>query len=299
MYLFDVADLKYCTVSTYRSSLCGFLYPLGLSQVNSHPLISDLFSHYQRAVPKRELKPPGWDFNLALHWLKSPPFEPLRTANMRDLTTKTVFLVGFALSARICELHGLSGKVCFGREGISAVLTYDDQFWLKTENTLREVKRTIVLPCLYAQTDEREVLLHCPVRALKFYLRRKAAVGAGDRFLFVAPSNSARRASRLGLTPLVNRVVGESHLESELPGDRVLEVVTNSRLGMFGRCHHLFNLSLTSRGWISRSQLFGAPTPFLPPFTSERGGIHSTGMECGDCGPEYACGGLPSGLSPA
>ena len=114
MHLIDVVDLTYVAVSSYRSSLCWFLYALGLSQVASHPLISGRFSHYQRAVPYREPKPPGCDFNLALLFLQGPPFEPLKLADKRDLSTKTVFLVGFALGARICAIPGLSGVVCFG-----------------------------------------------------------------------------------------------------------------------------------------------------------------------------------------
>ena len=136
-------------------------------------VIASPFSHYQHNVPKRELKPPAWNFNLALHYLNGPPFEPLGEANLRDLTTKAVFLLGFALGARICEIHGLSGRVVFGRKGISAVLTYGDQFWLKMVNALEIVETVIVLPSLYDRPPEREKLLSCPVGALQFYCQRK------------------------------------------------------------------------------------------------------------------------------
>ena len=73
---------------------------------------------------------------MVLAYLKGPPFEPLKEASLKNLTVKTAFLVFFALATHICEVQGLSGNVCLGKRGISAVLTYDDQFWLKMEDTL-------------------------------------------------------------------------------------------------------------------------------------------------------------------
>ena len=97
------------------------------------------------------------------------------------------------------------------------------------ENGLRKVKRTIVLPGLCDQTDEREELLSCPVRALKYYCKRKAELGADERFLFVAPKNPARPASNLGLTHMIKRVILESHRAANLPEDQMLRVVTAAK----------------------------------------------------------------------
>ena len=57
---------------------------------------------------------PAWVFLLALHFLNGPPFEPLGEASLRDLTTMAVFLLRFALGARVCVIRGLSGEVVFG-----------------------------------------------------------------------------------------------------------------------------------------------------------------------------------------
>ena len=46
--------------------------------------------------------------------LHGPPFEPLGEASLRDLTTMAVFLLRFALGARVCVIRGLSGEVVFG-----------------------------------------------------------------------------------------------------------------------------------------------------------------------------------------
>ena len=235
-------------------------------------MISSLFLHYQRNVPKREPKPPSWNFNLALNFLKDEPWEPLKEARFRELTTKTVFLLGFSLGARFCEIHRLSGRVCFGREGVSAVLTYDDQFWLKMENALRQVKRTIVLPGLYDQTDDREELLVCPVRALKYYLKRKAELGGNERFLFVAPKNPARPASKLSLTHMIKRVILESHREANLPGDQMLRVVTGAKARDIRAMASSLRF-ITSNSWadLEEAALWKSNVVFASHYLRERG----------------------------
>ena len=97
------------------------------------------------------------------------------------------------------------------------------------DGKLSERSRVIVLPGLYDQTQEREELLSCPVRALKYYCRRKEVSGANQRFLFVAPSNPARQASKLGLTHLIKRVIRESHAAANLPDDQMLRMVTGAQ----------------------------------------------------------------------
>ena len=66
------------------------------------------------------------------------------------------------------------------------------------DNALRKFKRVIVLPGLYDQTPEGGELLSCLVQALKYFCRCKEVSGAHQRFLFVALSNPARLAYKVG-----------------------------------------------------------------------------------------------------
>ena len=176
IFLFKDVGLAYSTVVGYRASLKDFALALELP-IQDHLLFSHLFQHYQKVVPKRKVKTPGRNLNLVLEYLKGPPFELLKDASLKNLNVKTALLVCFALAACICEVQGLSGNVCFGKGGISVVLTYDDQFLLKMEDTLREVKRDIKIPGLYKIATKREELLLCPVRALKYYVQQKDSLG--------------------------------------------------------------------------------------------------------------------------
>ena len=137
---------------------------------------------------------------MVLNYLKSKIFEPLDKVEVRALTIKTTFLVCFALSARTSELQGLAGSVCFGKHATAARLTYVDQFWLKMENSLREVKRELRIPALSELTDEPEELALCPVRALRIYCRRMRALEANKTRLFAAPLNLKQAMSKNAIT---------------------------------------------------------------------------------------------------
>ena len=48
-----------------------------------------------------------------LEYLRSPVFEPLSSASLRDLTRKTLFLVALATAKRVGELRALLRVVSF------------------------------------------------------------------------------------------------------------------------------------------------------------------------------------------
>ena len=226
-HLFENKELKHTTVVGYRAALRDFMIALDLPLVK-HPLLTCFFSHYQRFVPRRlNSFAPRWCLNLVLHYLKSDVFEPLELAEVRALTIKTTFLVCFALSARTSELQGLFGEVCFGLESSSAMLTYDDKFWLKMENSLREVKRELRIPALSEITSEPEELLLCPVRALKIYCNRMRTLKANREKLFASPLNLTRSMSKNAITYMLKHLIIDAHNPRNLPSDFELGVVTN------------------------------------------------------------------------
>ena len=112
---------------------------------------------------------------MALHYLKGARFEPLVEASLRDLSRKTLFLVAMALASRIGELQALSPSVGWGRDGHSVKLAWVPEFMAKTETPVtpdNPVPREFVLHALSQDTPEKEELLLCPVRALRYYLYR-------------------------------------------------------------------------------------------------------------------------------
>ena len=154
------------------------------------------------------------------------------------------------------------------------------------ENSLRQVTWSIILPGLSDRTDGRGDLLCCPVWALRYYQLLTAEVGVDGRFLFFAPSYAARRASKLGLTHLIRRVIRESRLASTLPGDRVLAVVASSRArDIRAVSASLRFLSSTSWGDLEVASLWRSTSGFLPRLPSGRCRFPSARMARGICAP--------------
>ena len=103
--------------------------------------------------------------------LRSPPIEPLKNASWRDLTQKCLFLVALATTKRVGKLQALSSTVL--RQGQDLVLSYLPVFLAKTETAGNPLPRSFPLKSLGDSVgDMEEELLVCPVRCLKFYLKR-------------------------------------------------------------------------------------------------------------------------------
>ena len=75
---------------------------------------------FQVEAPCRAVRPSSWDLLKVLEFLRSPVFEPIAKASLRDLTRKTLFLVALATAKRVGELQVLSRIVSFSSS--SAVL---------------------------------------------------------------------------------------------------------------------------------------------------------------------------------
>lgn len=101
---------------------------------------------------------------MVLKWLSSPVFEPLNSTSLRNLTKKTLLLVALATAKRVSEIHATQGgAVCSYTQGFLAKNKTPSKPWPCCFNMKNLVQ-------VLGLEDEERVL--CPVRALKYYLRR-------------------------------------------------------------------------------------------------------------------------------
>ena len=158
-------------------------------------MIRDLLRSFSIARSCPPLSPPSWDVEVVLRALRSPPFEPLVSCSLRDLTIKTLFLVSLATAKRVGELQALSYRVA--KSGQDLTLTYLPEFVAKTETSDNPIPRSFLLKSLTDFVgDLEEELLLCPVRALSVYLQRTTGVPGRPRHLFVSPRNTSRPCSK-------------------------------------------------------------------------------------------------------
>ena len=103
--------LSVSAVMGYRSMLSAVFKSI-LPEISSSPTLHGLLRSFQVEAPAREVRPP-WDLPTVLNFLRTSPFEPLSSAALRDLTSKTLFLIALATAKRVCELQALSHRVSF------------------------------------------------------------------------------------------------------------------------------------------------------------------------------------------
>ena len=200
--------LSVSAVMGYRSMLSAVFRSV-LPEISTSAVLHDLLRSFRVEVPIRSMSPPAWNLLAVLEFLKSPIFEPLRQASLRDLTRKTLFLIALALAKRVSELQALSRTVAFSFSAASVV--YVPEFLAKTESALRSLPRSFDIPSLsdFAAGLPDELLL-CPVRALSEYIVRTSSITNRPRRLVVSPRNPSRAMSKNGISFLLREVIVHS-----------------------------------------------------------------------------------------
>ena len=87
----------------YRSMLSAGFRSV-LPEISTSAVLHDLLRSFRVEAPIRSVTPPAWNLLTVLEFLKSPIFEPLRQASLRDLTRKTLFLIALASEKRAASL---------------------------------------------------------------------------------------------------------------------------------------------------------------------------------------------------
>ena len=134
-----------------------------------------------------------------LLFLRGPPFKPLSSCSLRDLTQKVLFLVSLATARRVGELQAVSCDVSFSSAAI--YLSYLPEFRAKTESSVNPLPRSFCVRSLADFVgDLPEELLLCPACALRLYLSRTASLSLHPRSLFLSPRSPFRVLSKNALS---------------------------------------------------------------------------------------------------
>ena len=146
--------------------------------------------------------------------MRSPVFEPLSNASLRDLTRKTLFLVALATAKRVGELQALSLFVSFSSS--VAGVSFVPEFLAKTETAVRRLPRSFSIQSLgdFVAGLPDDLLL-CPVRSLSAYVSRTSHFVNRPRRLFVSPRCPSRSMSKNAISYFLHEVIVHSGASSE------------------------------------------------------------------------------------
>ena len=95
LYLRRSLSLSYSSVASYHSMLSG-VFCFVLPETSTHFVLPDLLRSFRLERPLPSTRVPPWDLLRVLHFLRGPPFEPLVSCLLRNLTQKVLFLVSLA-----------------------------------------------------------------------------------------------------------------------------------------------------------------------------------------------------------
>ena len=162
--------------------------------------------YHHQAVPK-PLKEP-WDLTLILDYLAGPLFEPPDKASFRNLARKTVFLLQLASGRRVSWTHALNtdrGFTRFDQGGVTFVpyLAYE-----KTQTSFRSSEPIYMASLKNFSPDDK---VHCPVRALKFYLKRAEPVRGPEKATFLTSIEPHQRASKNTVSSWIKSVIQDAY----------------------------------------------------------------------------------------
>ena len=212
LYLRRSVSLSYSSIASYRSML-SMVFRFILPELSFHFVLRDLLRSFRLERPVSSSCVPPWGLSLVLSFLRGPPFEPLSSCSLRDLTRKVLFLLSLATARRVGELQALSSQVPFS--GDDLFLSYLPEFRAKTESAVRPLPRSFPVRSLRDfMSSLRDELLLCPVCALRLYLSRTASLPSRPRSFFVSPRAPSRSLSKNALSFFLREVISETYSSS-------------------------------------------------------------------------------------
>lgn len=183
-------NARFKTLQGYRTVIAAACKESTGKDLGQDSRLSSLLKSLHRERPDPTDRFPAWDLAYVLFALTQPPFEPLKSIPLKNLTHKAVFLLTLASACRRGEIHALQKNVKFSQDWARMTLFPSPDFISKTQFTVNKGKPMdpvvveALAPHLGPNLEEDKCL--CPVRCLKVYLARTRELRTNKKLLFVS-----------------------------------------------------------------------------------------------------------------
>ncbi|XP_029140096.1 ephrin type-A receptor 7 [Protobothrops mucrosquamatus] len=269
-YLLDGLD-KGLAPATIRRQVAAFSTLLTCADsvpLAHHPRIRAFLKGACNTRPPVVHRYPSWELPLVLRALTKPPFEPIRTVPLRNLSLKVAFLI--VITARcISELAALSVRsdLCIFHSD-RVVLRLDPTFVPKV-NSLFHRTQEVVLPnfCPNPSHDlERQWHTLDVHRALRRYIKRTEPFRRSEAlFVSYRPASLGQKVSSGTIGRWIRACIAEAYQSSSLPAPRRITA-------------HSTRSAATSAAWstqasideICRAATWSSPSPFVRHYKIDR-----------------------------
>ena len=96
------------TLKVYVAAIAAHHALIDGKSIGKHDLVIRFLRGARRLNPPRSPLVPSWDLSVVLTALKSAPFEPLQSVELKFLSMKTVLLIALASVKRVGDLQAFS-----------------------------------------------------------------------------------------------------------------------------------------------------------------------------------------------
>ena len=203
------------TIAGYKSAIATIHrgFPDGTtvsSNTDLSTLIKGLFVVSARPRTLNET----WDLPTVLKYLAGPPFEPIHTAPLRSVAVKTAFLLQLASARRGSWVHSCRIDACHLRWENGGVRLLPSLLLDKNQSVSFTPSEVFLLSLKEFSPEDK---VHCPVRALKWYLELTKPLRGDEKALFIRSREPYTKATKSTVAGWVKEAIAGafSHLPKE------------------------------------------------------------------------------------
>ena len=234
--------LAYATVVGYRSAIAAVHagFPDGQS-VSTHPVLQSLLKGiFNTRAAVRTLRP-TWELPKVLQYLSKAPFEPLGRASLRDMSLKTAFLLQLASGRRSSWLHACKTGPSHLRAETGGFRILPALVLDKNQSPSFAPEPVFIRNLGEFSPDDK---LHCPVRALKWYLDRTRPLRGKESFLFITTKEPFKRASKVTLSNWVKEAISGTYSHLSREDRQAMHIRAHDTRGVSASWAHLAGVSI-------------------------------------------------------
>ena len=203
------------TFAGYRSAIAAIHQGFSDgSTVSSNTDLSTLLKGIFMVTAKPRTLKETWDLPTVLRYLAGPPFEPLATAPLKSVAIKTAFLIQLASARRVSWVHSCRIDPSHLRWENGGVRLLPSLLLDKNQSSSFTPSSVFLLSLKEHSPDDK---VHCPLRALKWYLKLTEPLRGAEKALFIISKEPYKKASKGTVAGWVKEAISGaySHLSRE------------------------------------------------------------------------------------
>ena len=198
------------TFAKYRSAIAAIHqgFPDGSTVSSNTDLSTFLKGIFVVAARPRTLRE-TWDLPTVFKYLAGPLFKPLCAAPLKSVAIKTAFLIQLASARRVSWVHSCRIVPSHMRWENGGVHLLPSLLLDKNQSMSFTLSSVFLLSLKEHSPDDK---VHCPLRALRWYLKLTEPLRGAEKALFIISKELYKKASKGTVAGWVKEAISGAYL---------------------------------------------------------------------------------------